>query len=299
MATVYLARDLRHQRAVAVKVLHPEIAGALGPDRFLSEIRIAAGLQHPHLLPLLDSGEADGFLYYIMPYVEGESLRERLNRDHGLPVPEVLRILRDVVDALAYAHGRGVVHRDIKPDNVMLSGRHALVTDFGVAKAITGATGRPALTTAGVAVGTPAYMAPEQATADPNLDERVDIYAVGVLAYELLTGRTPFARPTAQAILAAQVTERPDPVTRHRESVPAALAALVMRCLEKNPADRWQRADELLRALEAMTAADGRAEPRIRVRTIIAAAVVIAALGAAAVWFRGGAGAGRDHASSV
>ena len=299
MATVYLAQDLRHQRAVAVKVLHPEIAGALGPERFLSEIRIAASLQHPHLLPLLDSGDADGFLFYIMPFIEGESLRERLTRDHELAVPEVLRILRDVVDALAYAHGRGVVHRDIKPDNVMLSGRHAMVTDFGVAKAITGATGRQALTTAGVAVGTPAYMAPEQATADPNLDERVDIYAVGVLAYELLTGRTPFAGPTAQAILAAHVTARPDPVTKHRENVPAGLAALVMRCLEKNPADRWQRADELLRALEAMTASDWRAGPRIRVRTVVAAAVVMVALGAAAVWFRGGAGAGRDPARSV
>jgi eukaryotic-like serine/threonine-protein kinase len=296
MATVYLAQDLRHQRAVAVKVLHPEIAAGLGPDRFVSEIRIAASLQHPHLLPLLDSGEADGFLYYIMPYIEGESLRERLDRDHELPVPDVQRILRDVVDALAYAHGRGVVHRDIKPDNVMLSGRHAVVADFGVAKAITGATGRPALTTAGVALGTPAYMAPEQATADPHLDERVDIYAVGVLAYELLTGRTPFARPTAQAMLAAHVTDRPDPVTKHRANVPAALAAAVMQCLEKKPADRWQRADELLRALEAMTTSAGRAGPRIRVRTVVAAAIGIVALGAAAVWFRGGAG--REQASA-
>jgi len=289
MATVYLARDLRHQRAVAVKVLHPEIAAALGPDRFLSEIRIAASLQHPHLLPLLDSGEADGFLYYIMPYIEGESLRERLTRDHELPVPDVLRILREVVDALAYAHARGVVHRDIKPDNVMLSGRHALVADFGVAKAVSGASGRQPLTTAGVALGTPAYMAPEQATADPRLDERVDIYAVGVLAYELLTGRTPFVGPTAQAILAAQVTEPPDPVTKYRQQVPVALAAAVMKCLEKKPADRWQSADQLLRELEAT----GPVERKVRLGAGLLVAMAVVALAAIAVWFFGGPGRGR------
>jgi eukaryotic-like serine/threonine-protein kinase len=293
MATVYLARDLRHQRAVAVKVLHPEIAAALGPERFSSEIRIAANLQHPHLLPLLDSGEADGFLYYIMPYVEGESLRERLTRDHELPVPESLRILRDVVDALAYAHARGVVHRDIKPDNVMLSGRHAMVTDFGVAKAISGASGRQPLTTAGVALGTPAYMAPEQATADPHLDARVDIYAVGVLAYELLAGRTPFVGPTAQAILAAQVTERPDPVTRHRAQVPAALAAAIMKCLEKKPADRWQSADELLRALEAT----GPVERKVRIGSALVVGIAVVGLSAVAVWLLGGPGRGQTSAA--
>jgi eukaryotic-like serine/threonine-protein kinase len=297
MATVYLARDSRHDRAVAVKVLHSDIAAALGPERFLSEIHIAAGLQHPHLLPLLDSGGAGGFLYYVMPYVEGESLRERLDREHELPVPEVVSILKEVVDALSYAHGRGVVHRDIKPDNVILSGRHALVTDFGVAKAIGGASGRTALTTVGVALGTPAYMAPEQATADPNLDHRADIYAVGVLAYELLTGRTPFAGSNAQATLAAQVTERPDPVTRHRDQVPAALAAAVMKCLEKKPADRWQRAEELLRALEAMTTAEGHVGPRMRVRAVVAGVVVIAALGVAAAWFW--RRAARDHATAT
>jgi eukaryotic-like serine/threonine-protein kinase len=294
MATVYLARDLRHERAVAVKVLHPEIATALGPERFLDEIRIAARLQHPHLLPLLDSGEAGGFLYYVMPYVEGESLRERLDREHELPVPEAVRILKEVVDALAYAHGRGVVHRDIKPDNVMLSGRHAMVTDFGVAKAISGATGRRALTTVGMALGTPAYMAPEQATADPNLDHRVDIYAVGVLAYELLAGRTPFTGATAQATLAAQVTEQPEPVTRHRAIVPAELAAAVMRCLEKKPADRWQRAEDLLGELEAVTAAAGvtgpavpgsdqmkRPRPGVRVGAVVAAGAAAAVLIAA------------------
>ena len=179
MATVYLAEDLKHHRKVAVKVLRPELAAALGAERFTREIEIGAQLQHPHILPLLDSGEAGGFLYYVMPYVDGESLRERLVRVGELPVHEAVKLLCEIVDALSHAHARGVVHRDIKPDNVMLSGRHALVMDFGVAKAVSEATGRQQLTTAGVALGTPAYMAPEQATADPHLDHRVDIYAVG------------------------------------------------------------------------------------------------------------------------
>jgi serine/threonine protein kinase len=170
MATVYLAEDLRHHRKVALKLLRPELAATLGPERFLREIQIAAKLQHPHILPLLDSGEVGGFLYYVMPYVDGESVRARLTRQGELSVPEAARVLREVADAQSYAHERGVVNRDIKPDNVLLSGRHALVTDFGVAKAVSEATGRHALTTAGVALGTPTYMAPEQATADPHTD---------------------------------------------------------------------------------------------------------------------------------
>ena len=193
MATVYLARDLKHNRHVAVKVLRPDLAATMGPDRFVREIEVAANLTHPHILPLFDSGEADGFLYYVMPYIEGESLRTRLKRDHELPITEAVRILQNVVDALAHAHKHGVVHRDIKPDNVMLSDRHALVMDFGVAKAVSEATGREQLTTAGVALGTPAYMSPEQAAADPSIDHRADIYAVGVLAYELLAGQPPFS----------------------------------------------------------------------------------------------------------
>jgi serine/threonine-protein kinase len=189
MATVYLAEDVKHHRQVAVKVLRPDLAAALGPERFLREIEVAAQLHHPHVLPLYDSGDADGFLYYVMPYERGQSLREKLAKEGELPISDAVRILRDVVDALAHAHKLGVVHRDIKPDNVMLSERHAVVTDFGVAKAVTEATGRHQLTTAGVALGTPAYMAPEQASADPNIDHRADIYAVGALAYELLTGR--------------------------------------------------------------------------------------------------------------
>ncbi len=251
MAIVYLAHDLKHDRRVAVKVLRPDLAAALGPERFLREIKIAAKLTHPHILPLYDSGETDGFLYYVMPYIEGESLRAKLEREGELPVSTAVRILREVVDALAHAHEHGVVHRDIKPDNVLISGQHALVTDFGVAKAVSEATGRQALTTAGVALGTPAYMAPEQATADPLLDHRVDIYAVGVLAYELLAGRPPFTGGTPQAILAAHVTEAPEPITKHRSAMPEALGQLVMKCLEKKAADRWQTAAELLPLLDA------------------------------------------------
>jgi len=252
MATVYLAQDVKHDRRVAVKVLRPELAAALGPERFLREIKMAASLQHPHIVPLYDSGETDGFLWYVMPYIKGESLREKLVREGELPIPEAVRILRDVVDALAKAHSEGVVHRDIKPDNIMLADRHALVTDFGVAKAVSEATGREKLTTAGVALGTPAYMAPEQAAAAPNIDHRADIYAIGALAYELLTGRPPFTGNTPQMILSAHVTQAPEPVTKHRETVSPALAQLVMRCLEKKPADRWQTAEEMLSHLEAL-----------------------------------------------
>ena len=261
MATVYLAHDLKHDRQVALKVLRQELAAALGAERFHREIQIAAKLQHPNILPLLDSGEAGGLLFFAMPYVEGQSLRERLAREGALPVSDTVRILRDVVDALTEAHAHGVVHRDIKPENIMLRGRHALVTDFGVAKAVSEATGRQTLTTAGVALGTPAYMAPEQASADPHLDHRVDIYAVGAVAYELLTGRPVFMGTTPQMVLSAHVTETPQPITRFREAVPRALEALVMRCLAKQPADRWQSAEELLPQLEALATPSGGITP--------------------------------------
>ena len=261
MATVYLAQDLRHDRRVAVKVLRSDLAAALGPDRFLREVKIAANLQHPHVVPLYDSGQADDILYYVMPYIEGISLRQKLVREGELPIAEAVRILRDVADAMAYAHRHGVVHRDIKPENVMLAERHALVTDFGVAKAVSEATGRHTVTTAGVAVGTPNYMAPEQATADPHTDHRADIYAFGVLAYELLTGQPPFVGPTAQAVLAAHVTSAVEPVSSRRASVPPLLAALVMKCLEKRPADRWQSADDLIPELEAVLTPSGGMTP--------------------------------------
>jgi serine/threonine-protein kinase len=260
MATVYLAEDLKHRRKVAVKVLRSELAVALGAERFLREIEIAAQLTHPHILPLHDSGEADGFLYYVMPNVEGESLREKLARERELPVPEALRILRDVADALAHAHAHDVVHRDIKPDNVMLSGRHALVTDFGVAKAVSHA-GHETLTTAGISVGTPTYMAPEQATADPHIDHRADIYALGVLGYELLAGEPPITGENAPAVLSAHVLERPRPLTEHRPNVPVRLSQAIMRCLEKKAADRWQTADDLLAQLEALATPSGGVTP--------------------------------------
>ncbi|MEE8361113.1 MAG: serine/threonine-protein kinase [Gemmatimonadales bacterium] len=252
MATVYLAEDLKHGRQVALKVLRSELANTMGPERFHREIAIAAKLQHPHIVPLHDSGEAAGFLYYVMPYVEGESLRQRLDREGELPIGDTIRILRDITDALAYAHKQGVVHRDIKPENVMLFGRHSMVTDFGVAKAVSEATGRHKLTTAGIALGTPSYMAPEQAAADPHVDHRADIYAVGVVGYELLAGRTPFVKNSPQEILAAHVTEAVEPVTKFRSSVAAPLEELVMRALEKRPADRWQSADEMAERLELL-----------------------------------------------
>ncbi len=261
MATVYLAEDLRHHRKVALKVLRPEIAATVGAARFAREIEVAARLQHPNILPVHDSGEADGFLFYVMPYVEGESLRDRLARGGELPIPEAVRILMEVADALSHAHAHGVVHRDIKPDNVMLSGRHALVADFGVAKAVTAATGYQLLTSAGVALGTPTYMAPEQATADPHQDHRVDIYALGVLGYELLTGRAPFNATTAQEMLAAHVTATPDPVQEYRAAVSPALGAVVMKCLEKKPADRWQTAEEVLQHLEPLATPSGGITP--------------------------------------
>jgi serine/threonine protein kinase len=233
MATVYLAEDLKHHRKVAIKVLREDLAATMGASRFLREIEIAAQLQHPNILPLLDSGDADGLLYYVMPYVAGRSLRERVAREGELPIPEAARLIAEVADALAHAHAQGVVHRDIKPDNVMLSGRHALVTDFGVAKAVSDAADRRTLTTLGMAIGTPAYMSPEQAAADPHIDQRSDIYAVGAMAYELLTGRPPFVGETAQQLLAAHWAEEPAPPSTLRPSVPAALDAGVMRCLEK------------------------------------------------------------------
>jgi serine/threonine protein kinase/tetratricopeptide (TPR) repeat protein len=261
MATVFLAHDLRHDRPVALKVLHPELAATLGPERFQREIKLAARLQHPHILPLLDSGDASGFLYYVMPYVDGESLRARLARQGELSIHDAIKVLLEVTDALALAHEHGVVHRDIKPDNVLLSGRHALVTDFGVAKAVSEATGRQQLTTAGVALGTPAYMAPEQATADPHVDHRADIYALGVLGYELIAGVPPFTGRSSQEVLGAHLTQRPERLCTRRPACPPGLEAVIMRCLEKRPADRWQTADELLAQLEPLAAASGETTP--------------------------------------
>jgi serine/threonine-protein kinase len=260
-AIVYVAADQRHERRVALKVLRPDLAAALGADRFLREIKIAAQLSHPHILPVHDSGSAAGYLYYVMPLVEGESLRDRLAREQVLSVADTVSLLHDVLDALHHAHGRNVVHRDIKPDNVMLTGRHALVTDFGVAKALSEASDSQGINTTGVALGTPAYMAPEQAAADPQIDHRADIYSVGILAYEMLAGRPPFMRSSPQAVLAAHVTEEPEQVDVHRVGIGPELAEVVMKCLEKDPNDRWQSAEEVLQRLDAAVTPTGGSTP--------------------------------------
>jgi len=256
MATVYLAEDLKHRRKVALKVLRPELAVTLGPQRFLREIEIAAQLQHPHILPLLDSGEAEGFLYYVMPFIDGESLRDRLARQGELPIPEAVRVLAEVADALAHAHSRGVVHRDIKPDNVMLTGRHALVTDFGVAKAVSEATGRQTMTTAGVALGTPAYMAPEQVRGGETTAAS-DIYAFGVVMYEMLTGRLPF-EGDAQATMYRRLFEEPSSPRSVVPQIDARWEKTILRCLERDPSDRFASVTEVVRAIEGDVVAPPR-----------------------------------------
>ncbi|HEY3147154.1 MAG TPA: protein kinase, partial [Dongiaceae bacterium] len=262
MATVYLAEDLKHRRKVAVKVLRPELAESIGGARFLREIEIAAQLTHPHILPLHDSGDAGGFLYYVMPFVEGESLRAKLAREGALSVADASRYLREVADALAYAHAHGVVHRDIKPENIMLSGRHALVMDFGVAKAVSEAADQ-GLTTVGMTLGTPAYMSPEQAVADPKIDHRADLYALGVIGYEMIAGRTPFDGMTPQQVLAAHVTRTPEPLAQRAAGCPPALAVLIMRCLEKRADDRPQQAADLVPLLEGVATPSGGTAPAV------------------------------------
>jgi tetratricopeptide (TPR) repeat protein len=261
MSRVFLAEEVGLERKVVVKVLPPEMAAGVNADRFRREILLAAKLQHPHIVPLLTAGASGDLLYYVMPFIQGESLRTRLAREGELPVGQVVRILRDVTDALAYAHRQGVVHRDIKPDNVMLAEGHAVVTDFGVAKAVESSTGASSLTSLGVALGTPAYMSPEQAAADPHVDHRADIYALGAMGYEMLTGRPPFTGATPQSVLSAHVTQAPDPVTVHRATVPPALAEMVMRCLAKKPADRFQQAEELVPVFDSLLTPSGGMTP--------------------------------------
>jgi len=248
MATVYLAHDLKHDREVAIKLLHPELAAALGGDRFLSEIKTTARLQHPHILALLDSGAADGLLYYVMPYVAGETLRTRLERETQLPVPDALHIATEVADALSYAHGHGVIHRDIKPENILLSGGHALVADFGIALAVQSAGGAR-MTQTGLSLGTPQYMSPEQAMGERVIDARSDIYALGAVLYEMLTGDPPFTGSSVQAIVAKVLTERPTPLRTLRDTIPASVELAVNTALAKLPADRFDRAKAFSDAL--------------------------------------------------
>src|SRR5574339_911173 len=248
MATVFLAQDRSHGRPVAVKVLHPELSMGLGPDRFLREIQIAARLQHPHIVPLYDSGQAGDLLYYVMPYVEGESLRQRLEREQRLPIEDALAIARAVAAALDYAHRQQVVHRDIKPENVMLHEGEAGVTDFGIAKAVTAAAGQN-LTQTGTAVGTPAYMIPEQAAGEAELDGRSDIYSLGAMLYEMLGGTAPFTGPTVQAIMAKLFTEPIAPLTETRAEVPDWLDTAVQKALAEQPGDRWDTPSAFAQAL--------------------------------------------------
>ena len=249
MATVYRAQDLKHQRPVAVKVLHPYLAVNLGPERFLREIQIAASLQHPHIVPLYDSGRANDLLYYVMPFVEGESLRQRLDRERRLPFEDALYLARAVAAALDYAHRHRIVHRDIKPENVMLHDGEAMVTDFGIAKAVSAAAADN-LTQTGATVGTPAYMSPEQAAGAVELDGRSDVYSLGCVLYEMLGGRTPFIGPTAQAIIAQVFTNPPAPLRSVRDGVPAWAEQAVMKALAKEPADRFATAAQFSQALK-------------------------------------------------
>ncbi len=293
MATVYLAQDLKHGRRVAVKVLHPELAAALGPERFLREIRLVAQLTHPHILPLHDSGEADGFLFYVMPFVEGESLRDRLNREKQLPVGDAVLIAREVADALSYAHSHDVVHRDIKPENILLEAGHAVVSDFGIARAITAAAGEK-LTATGIAVGTPVYMSPEQAAGERDLDGRSDLYSLACVLYEMLAGEPPFTGPTAQVVSAKRLTGTVPPLRVTREAVPPYVEHAVMKSLSRVPADRFATATQFADALGAPTvqgpeqrapASAVRAPPAVRSRKRFGLAAVIAGALAAGAWW--------------
>jgi serine/threonine-protein kinase len=287
MATVYLAADLRHDRRVAIKVLKPELAAALGPDRFLREITLTARLDHPHILPLLDSGEVQGFLYYVMPYVEGESLRDRLNREKQLPLEDALQIAREVADGLSYAHSHDVVHRDIKPENILLAGGHARVADFGIARAVT-AAGADKLTETGLAIGTPAYMSPEQAAGDRALDARSDVYSLGCVVYEMLAGEPPFTGATADAILARKSLDAVPSLRVVRQTVPEELEDAITKALAKVPADRFATAREfadLLKHRAATAPAVPRGGPRGRRTLRFAAAVLTLATGLGLSWW--------------
>src|SRR5687768_16878590 len=248
MATVYLAEDLKHKRKVALKVLKPELAAVLGAERFVQEITTTAALQHPHILPLFDSGTADGFLYYVMPYVEGETLRAKLDRETQLGIDEAVKIAREVADALDYAHRHGVIHRDIKPENILPHDGRPIVADFGIALAVSAAAGGR-MTETGLSLGTPHYMSPEQATAEKDLTNRSDIYSLGSVLYEMLTGNPPHTGASAQQIIMKIVTAEAAPVTKLRRSVPANVAAAVAKSLEKIPADRFESAKAFADAL--------------------------------------------------
>ncbi len=292
MATVFQAHDLRHERDVAIKVLHPDLGAALGAERFLAEIKVTARLQHPHILPLLDSGAADGLLFYVMPLVTGESLRARLERERQLPVADAIRLTREVAGALEHAHRQGIIHRDIKPENILLQEGAALVADFGIALAVQQAGGQR-LTQTGLSLGTPQYMSPEQAMGERAIDARSDVYALAAVTYEMLAGEPPFTGPTVQAIVARLMSEEPRDLVAQRKAVPDAVEAAVLKALEKLPADRFASAAEFAAALEgpqptaARTAAARAAPPASSQSVATLAALLVVAAGAAAWgWLR-------------
>ena len=289
MATVYLARDLKHGREVAIKVLRPELAAALGTERFVREIEIAANLTHPHILPLFDSGEADGFLYYVMPYVEGESLRDRLNRQTRLPVEEAIRLTDQVASALAHAHERGVVHRDIKPENILLAGDQAIVADFGIARAVEAAGGER-FTGTGIAIGTPAYMSPEQAFGSHAVDGRTDVYALGCVVYEMVCGRAPFEGPTPQALLARHAADTAPRLRSSDPDMPLFVERAVERALAKDPTDRFPTVGAFAEALTSGTVV-ARLGRRRQPRRAVIAAVALVVVAAAGWWLSTTAGA--------
>jgi len=260
MALVYLARDIKHDRQVAIKVLKPDLTASLGAERFLREIRITAKLQHPHILPLYDSGEADGLLYYVMPFVEGESLADMIEREKQLSIDEAMVITKEVAGALGHAHAYGLVHRDIKPDNIMMTGGHAIVADFGIAKAVSEAGGS-GVTSTGTSIGTPAYMSPEQGAGDPSVDGRTDIYALGCMLYEMLIGQPPFTGPNAVAIMARHTMDQVPPPSIMRESIMPELEDVIFCAMAKTPADRFRTAQEMV---EALTAIESGGAPKVR-----------------------------------
>jgi serine/threonine protein kinase len=253
MARVYAAADLRHHRKVAIKVLRPELAEALGAERFLREIETSANLRHPHILPLFDSGRTGESLFFVMPFVEGESLRARLERERQLPLDDAIRIALEVADALHYAHSRGVIHRDIKPENVLLESGHAVVADFGIARATRNAE-NPALTQTGSSLGTPRYMSPEQAAGEKNVDGRADLYSLACMLFEMLAGQPPFTGPTFERTIYQHLVETPPPITRFRPTVTSAVAAALNRALAKSPSDRFNTTAAFADALRAPVA---------------------------------------------
>jgi serine/threonine-protein kinase len=293
MATVFLAEDLKHKRKVALKVLKPELAAVLGAERFVQEITTTASLQHPHILALFDSGTADGFLFYVMPWIQGETLREKLNRETQLGVDEAVRIAREVLDALEYAHQHGIVHRDIKPENILLHGGHAMVADFGIALAVSAAAGGR-MTETGLSLGTPHYMSPEQATAEKEITARSDVYSLGAVLYEMLTGQPPHLGGSAQQIIMRIITDTPRPVSEIRKSVPQNVAVAVSKALEKLPADRFESAkafsDALANPAYMNAAFTGTAPTPVlaspqRARDLVLVGILVAAVAVSATWW--------------